>query len=338
MTKPIKLIDFLKKYTAISHIFIDEYYKFYEACEYHTFGIKLEDLLDYLNINDRNKFYDRFKKKFNIQTDYKIIRLKQKDMKGIKRVIYYINLDTFEKICMLSKSKKASMVRDYFIILRKFINYYKDHISEMTPRVKKANQNPSKCIYIILVNKNKNIFKYGRTNDLRKRLKTYATGKDSHPDIKFIMLVNDPKYIENCSKVFLKKYSYKKGQEIYKINIDFIKTITIKCVEMFKHMDFINENKDSDAYIIFDDYESLEYLDNNGKELKVIGYEKNTKNIGPVNLIFESDNNKLLKKSSKKISKKLSKKLSKKISKKLSKKLLKKLSKKSSKKLYTKII
>ncbi len=32
---------------------------------------------------------------------------------------------------MISKSEKANSVRDYFIILRKFINYYKDHISEM---------------------------------------------------------------------------------------------------------------------------------------------------------------------------------------------------------------
>jgi hypothetical protein len=85
------------------------------------------------------------------------------------------------------------------------------------------------------------------------------------------MLVNNPKYIENCAKVFLEKYSFKKGQEIYKIDIEFIKIITIKCVEMFKYIDFINNNKDSDAYIIFDDYESLEYLDNDGK---VIGYEK----------------------------------------------------------------
>jgi hypothetical protein len=90
MANPIKLIDFLKKYTAISHKFIDEYYKFYEACEYHTFGIKLENLLDFLSINDRNKFYDRFRKKFKIQSDYKIIRLKQKDMKGVKSVIYII--------------------------------------------------------------------------------------------------------------------------------------------------------------------------------------------------------------------------------------------------------
>ena len=63
MTKPIKLIDFLKKYTAVSHKFIEEYYKFYEISEYHMFGIKLDDVLKYLNISDRNKFYDRFRKK-----------------------------------------------------------------------------------------------------------------------------------------------------------------------------------------------------------------------------------------------------------------------------------
>ena len=66
MTKPIKLIDFLKKYTAVSHKFIDEYYKFYEISEYHTFGIKLEDVLDYLNISDRINFYDRFRKNIKI--------------------------------------------------------------------------------------------------------------------------------------------------------------------------------------------------------------------------------------------------------------------------------
>jgi hypothetical protein len=51
----------------------------------------------------------------------------------------------------------------------------------------------------------------------------------------------------------------------------------------------LNDNKDNDAYIIFDDYESLEYLDENNK---VIGYEKNTKDIGTVNVIFESDKKK----------------------------------------------
>jgi hypothetical protein len=60
MSKKISLKDFLKTYTAISHKFIDEYYKFYEMCETNTFGINLEDALDYLNISDRKAFYKTF--------------------------------------------------------------------------------------------------------------------------------------------------------------------------------------------------------------------------------------------------------------------------------------
>ena len=67
-------------------------------------------------------------------------------------------------------------------------------------------------IHYIVLGKNKNIFKYRKTDDLRKWLKTYATRKDKHPDIKFIMLVDNQKYIENCAKVFLENYSYKKGR------------------------------------------------------------------------------------------------------------------------------
>ena len=34
----ITLKNFLKKYTAISNNFIDEYFLFYEKCEYNKFG------------------------------------------------------------------------------------------------------------------------------------------------------------------------------------------------------------------------------------------------------------------------------------------------------------
>jgi len=45
----ITLKKFLKKYTAISNSFIDEYFLFYEKCENNTFGIMLDDVLDYHN-------------------------------------------------------------------------------------------------------------------------------------------------------------------------------------------------------------------------------------------------------------------------------------------------
>ena len=46
-------------------------------------------------------------------------------------------------------------------------------------------------MYIIQVNKNKNIQKLGRTIDIRKRLYSYARGKEKHTDIKFIMIVDN---------------------------------------------------------------------------------------------------------------------------------------------------
>jgi hypothetical protein len=128
---------------------------------------------------------------------------------------------------MVSKSEKANSVRDYFIILRKFISYYKEKISDMI--ISTAKKNPNKCVYILSVNKNKDIFKFGRSNNIRSRLKTYATGKDIHPDIKFIMLVDGPKQVEDCAKIFLERYSFKKGQEIYRIDLNFLKSIAINC-------------------------------------------------------------------------------------------------------------
>jgi hypothetical protein len=46
----IDLKTFLKKYTAISNKFIDEYYKFYEMCKELKFGIDLDLVLEYLCI------------------------------------------------------------------------------------------------------------------------------------------------------------------------------------------------------------------------------------------------------------------------------------------------
>jgi hypothetical protein len=53
MSNHITLKDFLKKYTAISNKFIDEYYSFYEQSETNKFSIKVEDVMKYLNIQNK---------------------------------------------------------------------------------------------------------------------------------------------------------------------------------------------------------------------------------------------------------------------------------------------
>lgn len=52
-------------------------------------------------------------------------------MKDVQQVKYYITLDTYERICSTIHSSKRDAVRTYFIELKKFIDYYKNNISDM---------------------------------------------------------------------------------------------------------------------------------------------------------------------------------------------------------------
>lgn len=129
-------------------------------------------------------------------------------------------------------------------MLRKFIQYYKDNIDKMILKSKNV-------VYIFTVNKDKNIFKIGRTTDLRKRLFNYMTGKENHPDIAFIMQVSDPIAIENCVKGLIRKSLYKKDKELYKISIGGLKQVVIDCAISLNRFEEIN-SRDYNAYILFD--------------------------------------------------------------------------------------
>ena len=145
--------------------------------------------------------------------------------------------------------------------------------------LKNASSGKYKYMYILLVNKNKNIFKTGRASVIKERLRGYETGRDKHPDIKFILLVDDPKAVENCSKIFLKRHKYKGdgNRELYKVNIDVIKQVLFDCSSLNRKFNKANKkiNKiesDVDAYVIYDEnVNHIEYID---KKNNVIGYEK----------------------------------------------------------------
>jgi hypothetical protein len=260
MKYKITLKEFLIKFTAIPEKFINEYIKFYDMCSETKFGIKITNIMKYLKITDRSKFEERIRNNYEKGLDYEIIRLNQKSQKGIKNVEYMLSFDGFEKIAMKSNTKIGQSFRDYFIMLRKFIDYYRQQIADKIIELTKTN----KFIYILLVNKNKKIFKLGRTGDVRKRLQSYATGKETHPDIKFIMIVNDDKKVENCSKMFLKIKRFKTNKELYKINLDYLKQTIYTCAKLDDELiKQINNTYSYDSYIIFDDSNKLDYLNLN---------------------------------------------------------------------------
>ena len=136
----ITLKDFLIKFTAVPERFINEYYSFYELCEQVEFGIPIEKLITYLGITNRDKFEQRIRESYTLNSDYVIIRQQQKSMKGIKDAHYMLSFDAFEKICMNSSTKKGQMFRDYFVMLRKFIDYYKQHIADKILELTQTNK------------------------------------------------------------------------------------------------------------------------------------------------------------------------------------------------------
>lgn len=265
----ITLKEFLYKFTAVPKRFIDEYYKFYEICETEKFGIPLEQVVRYLGIENQERLETRIRQGLTLMEDYMIIREKQKSIKGVKDAKYMLSFEGFERLCLASTTKRGREFQDYFIMLRKFIDYYKDHISDKILELTKTN----KYIYILAVNKKTNIFKLGRTSDIRKRLQSYSTGKEKHPDIKYILIVEDDKRVEKCSKLFVKAQQYKGNRELYKLECDTLKKVVLSCAEIDKSViQGLANNKDLDTYVVYDDTRTVEFLNLNGD---VIGMDAN---------------------------------------------------------------
>ena len=131
MKNDISLVEYLKMYTAIPIRFINKYYEFYKKCYRNKHGIPIEDVIKYLGISKEKKFMERLRENYKEQLDYVIIRSANKKlMKGDKQVHYFISFDCFEKICMNSRTDRGNEVRDYFIELRKHINYYRNKFAE----------------------------------------------------------------------------------------------------------------------------------------------------------------------------------------------------------------
>lgn len=142
-----------------------------------------------------------------------------------------MTFETFQKICMRSKADKANDVRDYFITLQKFIDNYKYEIDD------KLENDFFKqyygYIYIILVNSTKDIRKIGIVNSgtVKQRLRNYMTGKDKHPDVEFILKIDEPRKIERCIGKIIKdnKLKGKENQEIYKISFKSAREAILQC-------------------------------------------------------------------------------------------------------------
>jgi phage anti-repressor protein len=249
-TPKISLQDFLKRYTPISQKFIDEYLSFSEKCNDNRFGIEIEEVMNYLGVTSRDQFKKRLRNNYKENIDY-IEETTSTRTNNEPRVKIFVSFDTFQELCMDSRTKKSGPVKKYYVTIHKFIEYYRQEISE---NVMEHIVKGKGYMYVIVFDEQNELFKMGRSSeDIRARLKLYKTHRGNIPDVKFLMLVENPLTIENCTKSLLEKFQYRGGEEIFQVNSEAIKEAIFDCVIASDRVNEISKLKKLDTYIVFDD-------------------------------------------------------------------------------------
>ena len=259
--------DFLKKYSTVPNQFIEDFYKItnYKEINNNEMTIDLNDVVKWLVIQ-KHGAKKTLKKSYIKDVDYKIIKNnKTKGSGGHNKETILLTINCFKKFCQLTKSIKGNEVREYFINVEGLLNKYKNYIIEgMDNKIGKLEKdqkpkiNPSKGVIYIFQTANtpeNSLYKIGRTKDLKKRLQSHQSPLSHDIDILFYYEADDIVKIEKCIKLFMKEYQYRKYKEVYKINIDIIKSLIKNCDNIKISLDEkvrlseLKEDKNKNYYI-----------------------------------------------------------------------------------------
>ena len=118
----MKITEFLKKYSLVDNNFIDDFYTFYDdGKNEYDFTISLELISNWLNVR-KDHIKRLLKNNFTENQDYiinKVTGLKGIGKNNVKLVL--LTYSCSKLLCMISKSEKASIIRNYYIDLEKLL-------------------------------------------------------------------------------------------------------------------------------------------------------------------------------------------------------------------------
>lgn len=253
-------LDFLKKYSSISNIFLEDFFSLYDNnTSDNDFVIDLKNVAKWLKVNIK-VLRETLKKSYRKNIDYKDIfdKIKRKGSGGHTLKTTLLTPNCFKKICQLTKSKKGNEVREYFIQVEGTLFKYKDYIIQgLQDKIKKLEHNQKPKVYpkrgIIYVFETPNtpqnsLYKIGKTQDLKQRLKSHQSPLSHDINVLYYFETEDITSVEKCAKTFMKKYQYRKYKEVYQVNIDIIKKVISKCGDISRLTNLQN-NKDNKYFL-----------------------------------------------------------------------------------------
>jgi len=251
----LSFLDFLKKYSTIPNQFLDDFFKLfnYESIDNTEKIVNGNDVVKWLQIQKHN-LKKTLKKSYIKDVDYSISKVtKLKGTGGQKNEIVMMTIDCFKMICQSTQSKKGKDVRIYFIEVEKLLNKYKSYIIQglenkitILEKKRKPKINPQKGIIYVFRTPDtpeNNLYKIGRTIDLKKRLQSHSSGLSENINLILIQEVDDVVKIEKCAKEAMKKYQFRKYKEVYQVNIDVIKFVIENCNQFHTILDKTIENE-----------------------------------------------------------------------------------------------
>jgi phage anti-repressor protein len=248
------MIDFLKAYSKVDNKFIDDFFGMYDRNNNYNFLVNLEIVADWLGTK-KGKLKQTLINTYTENNDYIVIQNIPTNKKKPRETIL-LTPKCFKTLSILSGTKKAEEVREYYFSLEDLIQQYKNHIIEsMNKKIKqlKNNQKPKinikrGVIYIFRASddidiygianiknfgrklKNK-MYKMGKSKNLPVRSNAYNSDKADDVIPLFVYETDDIDAIESCVKIFAKKYQYRKHKEIYEMDINVLKNIIASCGE-----------------------------------------------------------------------------------------------------------
>ena len=239
MSKNISFKDFLKKYSTLSNLFIEDFYTIYNYNENENedFIINIDVISKWLEI-PRGKIKKTLINTYNKNIDYIIEFDKNNKISKSNKENILLTPDCFKRLCLLSRTKKAEEVRTYFIEIEKLLFNYKDYIIkalEKTVNILENNQKEvdnkvKSVIYIIRSMKDiDGIYRFGRTENFKKRLQNYNSSNSDKMEVIYVYETKDSKKIEDCVISQIKPLRYKKRKDFYEIDINILKNIISSC-------------------------------------------------------------------------------------------------------------
>lgn len=247
------MIRFLKRYTPISDVFIDDFFGMAHPVGPSidpSFPVDATAATKWLKMTKGNFMRSLRLYGFEEGIDFKtsVEKTGMNTKRPRRRPIHEIRLTTecFKGLCMMLNTQKSKDVRAYFIAAEETLLRYREDIQAGLQRrideLERNQRGPNSIrdmqgsslgvIYVVRAHPSLSIYKLGRTKDIATRLRTHETALAHGLEILVVFKTQHMDEVESCVKSVLKSSQYKKRKEVFQTDIDTIKKVIATCDKM----------------------------------------------------------------------------------------------------------